>query len=124
MSFYPKALAVAAAAMLLASPVLAQHGAVAEHLAVGGGHPTAHATISGTEEKTLVDKQDIGHYSVCSQGSHAITVSYDKNNMNVASGDCAAVQASKISVKGTDANAYNKAFIFDHTHVSHMGHRN
>jgi len=123
MSHKLKALAVAAAAILLTGPALAQRsGDPADHRGVGV--PEANATITGTEEKTLVDKQDIGHYSVCSQGSHALTVSYDKNSMDIASGDCAAVQASKISVKGTNANAYNKTFIYNHTHVNHVFHPN
>jgi hypothetical protein len=121
MSCKAKTLVFAATAMLLTSPALAQHGAVKEHLAVGGGVPEASATISGTQEKTLIDKQSTGHYSVCSEGSHALTVAYDKSAMDVAAGDCAGVEASKISVKGTDANAYNKAFIFNHTHW-HAGH--
>ena len=122
MSYHLKALAIATAAMLLTAPALAQHGGdPSDHRAVGGGIPEAHATISGTEEKTLIDKQSMGHYSVCNQGSHALTVAYDKSAMDVASGDCSGVEASKISVKGTDANAYNKAFIFNHTHA-HVHH--
>ena len=115
-------LAAAAVVGLMAGPALAGHGAVKQHVAVGGGVPEANATISGTEEKTLVDKQSSGHYSVCKEGSHALTVSYDKSAMDVASGDCSAVEASKISAKGTDANAYSKAFIFNHTHDHHVGH--
>ncbi len=117
MSHRFKILAIAAATVLLTGPALAQHsGDAKEHMAIGGGLPEASATVSGNQEKTLIDKQSMGHYSVCNQGSHALTVAYDKSAMDVASGDCAGVEASKISVKGTNANAYNKAFIFNHTH--------
>ncbi len=112
-----KTLGAAAVTMLLTVPALAQHSDDAKaHLAVGGGIPEASATIAGTQQKTLIDKQSIGQYSVCSEGSHSLTVSYDKSAMDVASGDCVGVEASKISVKGTNANAYNKAFIWNHTH--------
>lgn len=122
MSYKLKTLAIAAATMLLTGPALAQGGGdPSDHRGVGGGIPEAHAAVSGTEEKTLIDKQSMGHYSVCNQGSHALTVAYDKSAMDVASGDCSGVEASKISVKGTDANAYNKAFIFNHTHA-HVHH--
>ena len=123
MSIKLKTLPIAAVMVLLTSPASAGHGGgdPSDNRAIGGGIPEAHATVSGTEEKKLIDKQSMGHYSVCNQGSHALTVAYDKSAMDVASGDCSGVEASKISVKGTNANAYNKAFIFNHTHA-HVHH--
>ena len=80
------------------------------------GTPHATASVSGRQQKTLLHKENSGHYSVCNHGSHALTVSYDASSASVDSGDCMAVQAKKISVKGTDNGAFNRAFVFNHTH--------
>ena len=117
MPYSLKTFIIALATFLLSGPTLAQYSA-RDHPAgwhAGGVHE-AHATISGTEEKTLVHKKGAGHYSVCNSGSHGLAVSYDESAMDVAPGDCVAVEASRISVKGTDASAHNNASVFNHTH--------
>ena len=88
------------------------------------GTPHATASVSGTQEKTILHKSMSGHYSVCNHGSHALTVSYDTASASVDSGDCMAVEAKKISVKGTDNSAFNRAFVFNHSHFhpQHGGH--
>lgn len=88
------------------------------------GTPHASASVSGTQEKTVLHKQTAGHYSVCNHGSHALMVNYDATAATVDSGDCMAVEAKKIGVKGTDNSAFNRAFIFNHTHFHpHHGGR-
>ena len=115
MSSNPRSLALGLAAMLLSGTALAQEGA-RDHL--GGWRPggvhEAHATVSGTGEKKLVHKKRAGHYSVCNSGSHSLAVSHDDSATDVAPGDCVSVEASKISVKGTDANAHNTATVYNH----------
>lgn len=85
------------------------------------GTPHASAGVSGTQEKTLVSKQSSGHYSVCNQGSHDLTVTHDSASSAVGSGDCMAVEAKTISVKGTHDSAFNRAFVYNHTHF-HQRH--
>ncbi len=88
------------------------------------GTPHATASVTGTQEKMLLHKANSGHYSVCNHGSHSLNVSYDASSASVDSGDCMAVEAKKISVKGTNATAFNRAFIFNHTHFHpHHGGR-
>ena len=110
-----KSLALGLAAILLSGPGLAPEGA-RDHLGGwrAGGVREAHATVSGTDEKTLVHKKGPGHYSVCNSGSHDLSVSHDESIMDVAPGDCVSVEASKISVTGTNANAHNTATVYNH----------
>ena len=110
-------IALCAGTIAVSAPAFAR--GAAQHIEAGyrdWGTPHATASVSGTEEKTLLHKQNNGHYSVCNHGSHALEVSYDADSTTVASGDCMAVEAKKISVKGTDNSAFNQAFVFNHTH--------
>ena len=111
-----KFLALGLAAILVSGPGLAQEGA-RDHLAGwrAGGVPEARATVSGTDEKTLVHKKGPGHYSICNSGSHDLAVSHDESALDVAPGDCVSVEASKIAVKGTNDNAHNTATVYNHT---------
>ena len=85
------------------------------------GTPHASAGVSGTQEKTLVHKQSTGHYSVCNHGSHSLMVSTEATSATVGSGDCMAIEAKTISVKGTHDSAFNRAFIYNHTHFHPHG---
>ena len=118
------ATAISVGAVSISAPALARGGNLAEahQRALGTAH--ASASVSGTQEKTLLHKETSGHYSVCNHGSHALSLNYDANNASVDSGDCMAVEAKKISVKGTDDNAFSRAFVFNHTHFHpHHGGR-
>ena len=85
------------------------------------GTPHASAGLSGTQEKTVLHKQSSGHYSVCNHGSHPFTVSYDGSAALVHHGDCMAVEAKKITVKGSEDTSFNRAFIYNHTHYHSHG---
>lgn len=118
-------LTLCAAVVVLSAPVLARGNM--QHIQAdyrAWGTPHASASVAGTQEKTLLHKQSSGHYSVCNQGSHALTVSYDAENAAVDSGDCMAVEAKKISVKGTDDAGFHRAVVFNHSHFHpHHGSR-
>ena len=105
--------AVALAAFLLSSPAWAQEGA-RDHLAgwEPGGTSEARATVTGTEEKLLLHKKKAGHYSVCNAGSHPLAVTYDRDGVDLHSGDCVSVEAAKISAKGKHESAENKVVVF------------
>ena len=118
------ATALSVGAMTVSAPAFARGGNLAEAHQRALGTPHATASVSGTQEKTLLHKQNSGHYSVCNHGSHALALNYDENNASVDSGDCMAVEAKKISVKGTDNAAFNQAFVYNHSHLhNHHGHR-
>ena len=112
---------LAAALCLAASGPAMARGALADIQSDyrSWGVPHASASISGTQQKTLVSKQTTGHYSVCNHGSHALAVNHDASNATVDQGDCMAVEAKTISVKGTHDSAFNKAFIYSHTQFHH-----
>ncbi len=104
-----KLLVVIATTMMVCSPVLAYHGV-----------PYASATISGTKEKTFIHKQQPGHYTVCVEWSkYGLQLTYDANSIDIEGGDCVAVEASRISIKGKSEGEFSRAIIYDHTYRHH-----
>ncbi len=101
-----KLLVVIATTIIGCSPALAYHGV-----------PYASATISGTQEKTLIHKQKPGDYTVCVEWSkYGLQLTYDANSMDIEPGDCLSVEASRISNKGKSEDEFSRAVIYDHTY--------
>ncbi len=104
-----KFLAVIAATMMGCGPALAYHGV-----------PYASTTVSGTQEKTLIHKLRPGHYTVCVEWStYNLQLTYDAHSTDIKAGDCVAVEASKISIKGKSEGEFSRVIIDDHTYRHH-----
>ncbi len=90
------------------------HGA---RFALPGATPmVASAEISGTEEKQLVDKTTVGHYTVCNTGRHEISVTHGEQKLPVGARDCVAVEAKNIRAAGTNDAAMNYVTVYAHEH--------
>ncbi len=101
-----KLLVVIAATMMGCGPALAYHGV-----------PYASATISGTQEKTLIHKQRPRDYTVCVEWSkYGLQLTYDANSIDIEPGDCLGVEASRISITGKSEDEFSRAVIYDHTY--------
>lgn len=112
---YLVSLGVLASAMLLAGTMTsAQAAGQAEQAAYD--RTDAQATISGTDETTLVDAKTPDKYTVCADahGMGNVIVNYDENSMNLAPGQCAHLEGAHISAKGESGDT--------HTHVNAHSH--
>ena len=104
-----KFLAVIAATMMVSCPAPAYDAL-----------PYASATVSGTQEKILIHKQRPGHYTVCVEWStYDLQVTYDAHSTDIKAGDCVAVEASRISIKGKSEDEFSRAVVYDHTYRHH-----
>ncbi len=79
--------------------------------------PVASVGINGTEGKQMVSKSTTGHYTVCNQGHHQVTLTHDEAEAPVGAGDCMAVEAKNIKVTGTNDDAVNRINVYDHAGV-------
>ncbi len=104
-----KFLPMIAATMMISCPAPAYHAL-----------PYASATVSGTQEKTLIHKLRPGHYTICVEWStYDLQLTYDAHSTDIKAGDCVAVEASKISIKGKSEGEFSRAIIYDHTYRHH-----
>jgi hypothetical protein len=113
-----KNLKVKSAVVLLS--VLASGSAAFAQATHGGDRQgadfVASANISGTEEKGLVAKSTVGHYTVCNSGHHVVSITHDGNSSSVGSGDCMAIEAKTVTAAGTDDDARNSVTVSHHSH--------
>ncbi len=80
-------------------------------------HPSpfvASAEITGTQEKQLVDKTTVGHYTVCNSGHHEISLTHGDQKLPVGARDCVAIEAKSIKAAGTNDTARNNVTVYQH----------
>ncbi len=111
-----------AAALVCFMPLANAHGGAADQINYNyRNFPDAHATVTNTKDTTVVHKKSPSHFKVCADHASAgpVAVTHDDATTEVDPGNCANVEASKISAKAT-ADGHHRITVWEQQHSERM----
>lgn len=113
---------VAASALLFFVTSASAHGGAHEQIMDNyRNFPDAQATVHSTKSTTVVHRKSPSHFKVCADhdGSGTVAVTYDDNTTDLEPGNCAHLEASKISAKSSN-DGYNRLIVWEKEHTERL----
>ena len=98
------------------------HGGAADQIHYNyHNSPDAHATVSNAKDTTLVHKKSPSHFKVCSDHASegTVAVTHDDITTDIDPGNCANVEASRISAKAS-AEGHHRISVWIQQHDERM----